>query len=195
MDYSKCKYDVFSVKPGLIKKSFPVFELFDEFSQLDTKIIKYIVACYDKNSPLQQLDDIMKRKIEAAKDAGYTPDKSQHFPDEVEDMMLCRNKKVNKAIVRYCHLQSDMRWAFYVSAMENFYTNTVSNVLTGQLSMISKAKGIIEELETMSTEILMDNNQKLINELENIAVEDYIERVKRLRPETVAYEVQVRNRT
>ena len=70
------------------------------------KVIKYIVACYDKESPV--VDSYKKRwmvkKRESAVFAGLPVLESGHFTEEADQILFCQNKEINTQILRYLYL-------------------------------------------------------------------------------------------
>ena len=88
----------------------------DGLSFETAQIIKYIVACYDKESPI--VNAYKKRwsvkKKECATMAGFPCDDSGRFTDEVDDMIFCQNDIVNHVILRYLYLIHDRDWQTYV---------------------------------------------------------------------------------
>lgn len=88
----------------------------DGLSFNTAQIIKYIVACYDKESPI--VNAYKKRwsvkKKECATMAGFPHDTNGRFTDEVDDLIFCQNDVINHVILRYLYLIHDRDWQTYV---------------------------------------------------------------------------------
>jgi len=74
------------------------------------KIIRFIVLCYDKKSPLvkKELVDIIERKKQAMNLAGYKPNKSGMFTEQVMEIIAGQNKIVNHLILRWLKMQDSL---------------------------------------------------------------------------------------
>ena len=162
MNWSKCLIDI-SAQDAVLNSKFS--ELHPDISawvdtrsdgtQLDTsQIIRYLVACYDKESPL--VNSYKKRwaikKRESAIAAGFKPDDSGSFTDEVHDLILCKNDEINKVILRYLYLQHDRLFQTYVIYSE-MYLHQSREILKYDFQQPAHAKAAKENLDTLNKDI------------------------------------------
>jgi len=120
MDFSKCLVDISKDEDQVMGafaslhddlKTF-VLERDDGLDIPTPNIIKYIVACYDKESPV--VDEYKKRwtmrKKRAASFAGFFDlDKLK----EIDEILYSRNDQINKTIIRYLSLLYDRDFLMY----------------------------------------------------------------------------------
>lgn len=101
-------------------KNRPVFKT---IKAVDRDImIKYITLMYDPKSPLiNKLPDHIERKKAAAIIAGWRPSENNAWEKAVEDILYCKDEKVNSCIIEYLRgLQNDL-WAALCAAREALY--------------------------------------------------------------------------
>lgn len=172
-------------------KLFPVIYKHAEFKVMTAKpfhiILKYIVYCYDKKSPLMEIDDLAKRKIEAASLAGFERDEHGIKPVYM-DMMKCHDEKVNKMIVRFCRMQGSITFSHlvanteaYYNIMEELVNKTKVNDPEERLSIekkrveiAAKANDLIKNIEELKRDFIANDTSKeldlqLFEELEEEA--------------------------
>ena len=82
-----------------------------------TRLIKYIVLMYDKESPFsQRFKDLAERKRQAAMTAGYTKnDPMMQVFHDLSSNMICR------MIVDFIIYQNDLVWSMLVSNEQTFF--------------------------------------------------------------------------
>lgn len=86
------------------------------------KVIRYIVAMYDKNGICVYESNGFKRKKLSAEIAGWKPDKDGDFRGPVKEMMEGMDVPVNLMIIRYCKLQRSTRYSTLVGMREVYYS-------------------------------------------------------------------------
>jgi len=150
-------------------------------------LMKYILCCYDKNSPYRKkYSDVLKRKIEIAHDLEFTDIGGGIFEAPVEDFLKGKNRIVNMKIVEYVRLHRNFKYAFLVSIEASYY-NIMVDIMGGATKQISDARSIQTELEDTMIEILnQDNNPALRDELLRYMEDERLQ----LRPEDIAKKLQ-----
>lgn len=118
------------------------------------QIIKYIVACYDKESPA--VNAYKKRwsvkKKESALMAGLPSDANGRFEDEVDELIFCQNEVINLIILRYCYLLHDRDWQTYVIYNE-MYIHQSAELIKYNFQQPGHAKTAKENLDTLNKDI------------------------------------------
>lgn len=149
LDYKDILYPVHTLKKGVdIFTAFPKLLDYEEFcgrlpAQLPiNKVFKFIVYTYDEKSPfVLQIDDLIQRKKEAVQAAGFIATDNR-FPEAVNDMLNCKNERVNEMIIRYCRLQGK-DFTNLMASQEAFYQINVqllSNIKTDNDDAVEVAK-------------------------------------------------------
>jgi len=87
------------------------------------RIVRYIVLCYDKGSPIltKYMQDDVKRKTLSAQYAGFPTDDEGLFEQDVDEMMKCMSPSINEMIIDFLRLFNDPNWALLMSGMESYY--------------------------------------------------------------------------
>lgn len=169
-EFKKLQYNVYELSPDKsVIKSFPELSRYPEFSDslltvLDRdKVIRYVILCYDKRSPLLGEKNLIKRKKLAVEIAGFEMQKDNNYDESVLSMMRNENKIVNRMIVRYVRNQADTRFALLVSGMETFYENIYQITNNDKedraidskekSELFKKSKEMSDQLEQLSDEI------------------------------------------
>ena len=118
---------------GDITLDYPLLDKYKEFREyLGTaggglnrnKIIALINYLYSIKSPLVKIyrDDILIRKEEAAKLAGFSPDNKKQWIKLKEDFFNLGDPIISKMIVRFLIIQNSRLWAMIIAAEQNFYS-------------------------------------------------------------------------
>ena len=144
-------------------------------------VIRYIVLCYDKGSPIltKFMQDDVRRKTTAAQYAGWNCDDEGLFTDRVDAIMKCMDDQVNEMIIDFLRLFNDPNWALLMSGMESYYQKLqqiISVDLGGNkrdMFQIEETKGKLfkqaqemsKALEEAASKILHDNNPYLKRDL------------------------------
>lgn len=117
--FSKAKYSVVNLKKVTVLNRYPELKKYPEFNieyglhsdvMLNTDIvIRYCLIFYQKNDLHDIEASFMKRKTIAAELAGFERDvKTGRFNTRVEDILLGKNKTVNRLIARVKQLSDDL---------------------------------------------------------------------------------------
>lgn len=124
--YSSVRYKVFHTTEPLHVK-FPELFKHKPFQKLRSRpdcenIVRYIVALYDKNSQLvaEFQHDLMARKEEAAKDAGYKKI-SGKWGKDIQEIMNIQNPDTTEAIMQYLKIQRHNIWMDIVITEQELY--------------------------------------------------------------------------
>jgi hypothetical protein len=126
-DFDSLTYNVMQYKSDAnLLSVFPTFndlKSFRDFKGEKTKVIRYIVLCYDKGSPILKkfIQDDVKRKTAAADYAGFIADDEGLFDNQVDMMMKCQNHEVNSMIIDFVRTFNDPNWALLMTGMESYY--------------------------------------------------------------------------
>lgn len=153
-------------------------------------VLKYILCVYDKGSPFREKynTDIVRRKLEAALEAGFVPDENGQFEEEVERMMRWENNKVNAMIIEYVRHHRSHKFAYLVAIEESFY-RLVKEVAQGKTRNLGELEKIQDKLEeTMLQIINLDDVKKAEEYILRYIEEERISDI--LRPEAVAKKIQ-----
>jgi hypothetical protein len=125
-DFSKCRYDPRS-KDFITTISNDIPEFKSAPSDNRQKIFAYIVAIYDKNSPLhRKFPDYYQRKIQAADMVGLPRNRKGAFTQASRDLLEGVDESVNRLIVSYLANTGDVEYMMLVNewAMFQDYTAT-----------------------------------------------------------------------
>jgi hypothetical protein len=140
-------------------KLFPVFARFETFtSYYNTRVnlnylMRYIIYCFDKNSPLVSIDNIFERRVKAAQLAGFYFNKKNRFNDDVEKVLLSKDFHVNCMVIQYCIMHAGEDYTTLVSFQDT---------LRKQLEKLTM------ESEEETTKDLISNIQKLRTDIREI---------------------------
>jgi len=188
-EFRDMMFNVVEVPPQKhIINHFPKLKKVPEFKRRlanlnKNKVLKYIMFLYDKNSPFRtKYQDVLKRKVEAAKGAGWETGEGGVFDNDVEEILRGHNIFVNEMAVAFIRLHRNFKYSYLVGLEESFY-RMMLEVMTGEMRNVSKMKTTQEELEDVILE--------LANEDTNPALRDtllrYVEQARlNLRPEDIA---------
>lgn len=197
---SKYKEDV-----NLLSK-FPSLNSLESFRKFKhpelelNNVIRYIVYCYDRESPILKkfMTEDEKRKQTSAIYAKFTTDSEGLFGDVVDDMMKCRIPEVNTMIIDFIRLYNDPEWALLLTGMESYYQK-LNKLLTDDTSskrdafQIEETKGKLwdqcdkmsKTLNASAVKILTDHNPYLRRDLYCIIDQDAKNRLN-ITPERLA---------
>ncbi|HMG14780.1 MAG TPA: hypothetical protein VK590_05010, partial [Saprospiraceae bacterium] len=194
LDYTKMMCNVRSIA---IKKSpeteFDIFKKYKEFlvetPEIDRKkLFRYFPLVYDKNSPLHQvIQDIKRLKGKAAELAGFKIQADGNFMGHVMELMECNNRTVNQMIIRYVILHKSAKYHEMVvlrEALAKLSVNVVENPTDKDLKNFQV---VGERVDNVQQELLSgDNNEHLQSDLFEYYFEDQLQ----LRPEDVARKIR-----
>lgn len=194
-DFKRMTYDMSQVGDGeSVLAKYPDIAIYKSFTKMlpnldKDKVIKYIGYVYDKGSPYRvQYKDLNTRKIKVMSNLGYTF-VNKRFPDEIEEVILCNNDKVNAMIIDYCKLHANVEYSHLV-VMETLYTNKMKEVIAGYFTgKTSEIESIKESFVKAQDDFLMsDKSKDLVKELYRGIERERVE----LTPEDIAEKVKTK---
>jgi hypothetical protein len=162
MDFSKALIDIRKKDEDVVKEFtalHPDFQKWndareDKLPFAPVQIIKYIVACYDKESPI--VNAYKKRwsvkKKESALLAGLPQDVNGRFDDNVDSLIFCQNEIINRVILRYLYLLHDRDWQTYVIYNEMNIHQSVE-LIKFNFQQPAHARAAKENLDTLNKDI------------------------------------------
>jgi len=191
-DFDKCLYNVFSVpRNRTVRTVFPIFKDYKEFKGdlgdlNDSNFLRYIVYVYDKNSPLQRIDEMPKRKAEAAALAGFSQEDG-YFQDNLVRAMKGTHDAANKMIIRYIRMQKKPTYALLVTTNEAYYRaleNMIDDSKDAPKVSYKDIREMKKEMDNCIAEMFEeDNTQELEDALFRYIEEEELADLKKLRPE------------
>jgi len=189
-DFSKLMYNprTIAADKSIVRKYPQLGKLPSWRMQITTmdkqKVFRYIIYMYDRNSPFRtKFNDLNKRRIEAAKEAGFRLTQGV-FPEDVEEMLKGKMDKINRMIVDFVRHHRSYKYSYLVANEESFY-RIMQQVLNGETKQIADMDRLGKQLEETLTEMLNEDNNPIIQD----AVLRYIEEERvseKFRPEAIA---------
>ena len=187
-----------TIKTELLKKypnltNYPEFRATMPKVDID-KVIVFLVYVYDQNGLVRYIDDIFKRRMEAATLAEF-PIREKAFEKPYEDIVLWKNEKANLMGLRYCRIQRSPAFSILVNYEEQLYSElqVLGAADTSErktiLNMIDTLRKGIEELRQQI--FLSDNSKAMYYELLE-SLED--ENLDDLRPEGIAMKRKLKHK-
>lgn len=197
VDWKNLDYSKMICNPMVVpeKKSpedhYEIFKRYKEFVELTPninrpKLFRYIPLVYDKNSPLREhIDDIRKLKGKAAELSGFKRNDGDRYPEPVEVMMACKNKTVNDMIIRYITLHKNKLYHRYV-LMSEMYFNMSAGLLADATNkaQIEAFASLGDAIDTIQQELLSKDV-----DLQESFEEYYLANEIMLRPEDIAEKI------
>lgn len=137
-----------------LRKDVPEFDV--ELDINSDNVAKYVILMYDMESPLRkEYTKLRERKAVAAQYAGFNLSrKNEHFPKQIEQMLIGNIPEINVMIVKYLKLFNDPDFSALAGYLELFDVN-VAELLKGAsdtekhkplYDMTEKLRQIIREL-------------------------------------------------
>jgi len=172
-DFDELMFPCYDVKEGMeIFELYPVLKLYKEFKipleQLSlVKIFKYVCFLYDEKSPLRQIDDFIKRSIEASRFALFpTIDGENKFTEPYMKVIKNENPEVLKMIIRFCRMQGSMTFSQLV-IMEEIYYKELQDLKSleetkDRATAIKNISNLRVEIEELKRSLLADSNSKAL---------------------------------
>ena len=204
MDYSKTLININQDDEIVISEFMnlhPDFALFiekrdDGLMSVDSvKVVRYIVNCYDKESPL--VHSYRKRwlikKRESALAAGLPKKEDDRFNEESDRIIFCQSDVVNRIILKYLHLMHDRLFQTYVIYNE-MYLNQSAELMRYDFAQPSHAKAAKENLDTLGKDI-EELEYKIFSgeetkKLKDLLYEESVNMFNDLRPERIAIRLE-----
>ena len=176
-DYSDCKYD--PRKKSFVKDieaGIPQFANYEEHDGEDRhNLFAYIVALYDKNSPLwAAVPDYFERKVKAAQTCNMAKaqTRSGGFAQWVRDVLESQDDKVNDLIVAYLADIGDIDYAMLIAELSMFYNAIRDATKPGSHgSSLFKVATDLSESIKKKTKVIFGSGEK--EELQRLRVALY----------------------
>jgi len=197
-EYSKCLVDIEQPDADIVKRFGRLHE--DLMSWVNTRddglaiptqnVIKYIVACYDAESPVvkEHSRRWTLKKREAAKVSGILH-LGRTGSRDIESILYCKNAVINRVTVRYLAMLSDRDFLMYA-----IYNEMLINQSEQILRSAFEKPGDVAKAKT-NIEVIQDDISKLeqklfggddVRALKNILQEESRKfMVSELRPESL----------
>lgn len=203
MDYSKTLIDL-SMKDEAVVKNFaalhPIFKDWvdkrsDEIKLETPKIIRYVVACYDKESPVVSAykKRWMVKKRESAIVAGFPQTEGGKFTKDADSVIFCQNNVINRVILRYLYLLHDRLYQTYVIYNE-MYLHQSAELMRYDFAQPAHAKAAKENLDTLGRDIEEVEYKIFSGEetkvMKDLLYEESTNLFNELRPERIAIRLE-----
>lgn len=173
--------DILSKYPELKK-----YHDFTEYIPDKDKVLRYIAYFYDKKTPLKKIDNVLARKAEAAKLAGFELEDGK-FSDLVEEVIRCENTIVNAMIIRYLRLSNNHKFAMLSTTIELLYRNLSAQLNNEDSGNYKESQVMEREISRITDELMQDDtNQFLTSDLYQMINLEKLE----LSPEDIAARVR-----
>ena len=194
MDYNKedLKNIRFDITCKDYLKKYPELKRYKAFDpkqipDLDfNKVFTYIACTYDKQSPLLHAQNVMLRKMEAARLAGFPFTEKDVMEAKYEMVVRCKYEPTNKMIIQYCRLHNDLDYTSLVTYTEKFYDqqNKMLNDTEDEKTkdLIDNSEKLKAHIKNTQLSLLTDDNIELTRELAEQIESELLE----LRPESIA---------
>ena len=184
-DFDSLTYNVMGLpKDANVLAAFPSLGDLPSFkrfkSENKNKIVRYIVLCYDKGSPIlkRYMQDDVKRKVLSAQYAGFEGDDEGYLNEEINAVMRCFNTETNQMIIDFLRLFNDPAWALLLAGLESYYQKLAQLVANDPASkrdtfqveetkgkLFKQAQDMMMSLDTAAKKILGDENIYLKRDL------------------------------
>ena len=168
----------------------------DGLKSLSTEqVVKYIVCCYDKESPL--VYSYKKRwavkKRESAIYAQFPKNETGHFTEDADSIIFCQNDKINRLILRYLYLLHDRLFQTYVIYNE-MYLHQSEELMRYEFAQPAHAKAAKENLDTLNKDI-EELEYKIFSgeetkKMKDLLYEESSNMFNELRPERIALRLE-----
>jgi hypothetical protein len=111
-------------KDSDIFRLFPVLLQYDSFKKecgINVNyVVRYVVFGWDRNSPLNEIEDIVERRMRCVHLAGFVTNKTGQYAKEVQDMVRGKNQSVNMMIIQYGIMQGNYDYVALTAYEESF---------------------------------------------------------------------------
>jgi hypothetical protein len=163
MEYSDREFAKLSLpihehhKDADIFRLFPILTKYEVFRRpLDglniNHVIRYIVYCFDRYSPLHDIIDIFERRVQAARMAGFNMLESERFDAHVNQMLLSRNSNVNDMIIQYSIAYGGEDWTTY-NVYQEALRQSLENLQNKDQDNEGNRNKMITNITSLRTEI------------------------------------------
>lgn len=146
-------------------------------------LFRYIPLVYDKNSPLHNhIDDIKKLKGKAAELAGFKKVEGRYL-EHVEKVITGQDSIVNYMIIRYVTLHKSKLWHRWCILNEVLESTSERLMRDANKDDLKNFETLSNQIDEIKQELLSnDNSLQLIDDM----YEYYFEDKLKLRPEDIA---------
>lgn len=159
-------------------KTFKDFEIYKNFKNKDKeKIYLYLSAMYDQKSPLNAIQDLGEKKLEAALKSGLNPKDSY-----VKDIMDLKDKAFEELLFHYLsYYQFNNRFQLLITKQQLFWSmqrvmnrplnedeedeEVMRKKLNARYAISNDAKSLIDEIEYLKSEIYGTDDVKKMAEM------------------------------
>lgn len=147
------------------------------------KICTYIALMCDQESDIRKnYSHYGKRKFMGGQCAGFTVHESGRFSRPVEDIMVGKNKDVNKAVVKYLSLSYDPYFVRH-SVFQTLLYAATEDILSGDTKLIPVAEKLVDKLRK-EEEFIFGGNE--VRDMRKALYEESAKRDLHMRPEDIA---------
>jgi hypothetical protein len=209
-DYKLMRFNPMGTdKTKTMLDNFPSLARFLSFGKLNgtygkdaDKVVKYILLCYDPNSPaVTQIPDIFRRKSWCGYAAGFDTDKETTvFTERYYKAINCEIQEVNLAILDFCSLFGSLTYTSLVAGSEAIFRKqrTMSEIVDDDKKTVldlEKTRGELwkqiqamqKDLQALELQYLTERNTYLVADLYRLVNEEVYKRLS-LTPERRAME-------
>jgi len=180
-----------------LKRFKSIMNINSVYGKESEKVIKYLLLCYDPNSPaVTQIPDIYKRKAWCGYAANFETDKETTvFTEKWYRIMNCQVESVNKAIIDFCSLFGSVTYMSLVTGYEALYRKqrTMSEEVSDDRKTVlesEKTRGELwkqiqalnKDLQALELQYLTERNTYLVADLYRLINEEVYKRLS-LTPE------------
>lgn len=162
-------------KDSDIFRLFPILLHYDVFKGVTglnvNYVIRYIVFGFDRNSPLNEIDDIVERRMRCIHLAGFaTGDKGQ-YRNEILDMVRGKNQAVNMMIIQYAIMQGNYDYTTLI-AFEESFKNQSEKLMDKSIKDNEKTKELIDNVSKLRGNIKEVKDMLLNNNIDSLLEKD-----------------------
>ena len=159
-------------------------EVFGAIPGINEPTIRYVIAYYNKRSPIRDIGDLVERKRAAAKLAGFFL-VGDNYPEEVEDIFFGRNEEVNELIIAYAHSQGSSEFVMLAGYEQALYDLTLS-MLKGEFDKYTIKMTSDLQIEIDRIKDLLLAKDRFVKLEKTLYKNTSKIKIDRLRPEIIA---------
>lgn len=187
-DFQAMTYNVMAVPlDENILDHFPSLKMFKEFEPTfledegidHNSVLRYIFLMYQKRTPLMKIDDLIERKLEAARMAGLPFDENGMPHPYIDQMLKGQLFIISEMIIRLVRMQGNLKFASLMIGTEAFYKKHQAILADVDMDGINKSETDIEkvkgelwkqalqmqeQLDRLALELLNEDNNPYLKE-------------------------------
>ena len=197
-DFDGLSYKAYGVPDSDLFVLYPVLETyFKDYDIPDgidkTKIVKYIIFMYDKNTPLRSLDSLIKRKVQAVSLAEFPKDKNNKYSNDY--ISFLESKLFGKMTIQYCRIQYSYDFSQLVQYDDLYYSEMdkakAEEDATKRTSILKNIETLGERIKKLTDIITTEDTspdlrkclyEEITNESLNLRPEDIAKRISEGKP-------------